>query len=174
MSVKAVILGFLRQGPLHGYELKRIIEQAMGDWTDIAFGSIYFALDRLLKDGCVTATEEIHNKRRPSKIVYTITDSGQQEYLRLLRELWMNLERKTNSIDIAVSFIRDLPQVEVSDYLTTRVGTLERTLSYLKIHEKETMDNPQVPPESRYIFSHARYQLEAELAWTKELLQGTH
>lgn len=38
--LKTVLLGFLREGPLHGYELKRIIEHAMGDWTDIAFAEI--------------------------------------------------------------------------------------------------------------------------------------
>ena len=172
MSVKMVLLGFLRQGPLHGYELKRIIERNMGDWTEIAFGSIYFALDRLAREGFVTPSEEAGENRRPSKIVYTITDSGREKYLRLLRESWQTMERKTSSVDIAVAFIRDLPRPEVCRYLDTRILSLGKALVYLKEHERETMENPYVPPESRYIFSHARYQLEAELAWTKELRAG--
>ena len=40
MSTRLVILGFLRRAPLYGYQIKRMIEQIMGDWTNIAFGSI--------------------------------------------------------------------------------------------------------------------------------------
>jgi DNA-binding PadR family transcriptional regulator len=44
MSTRLVILGLLRERSLHGYEIKHIIQDHMGDWTSIAFGSIYFAL----------------------------------------------------------------------------------------------------------------------------------
>lgn len=172
MSVKTVLLGFLREGPLCGYELKRIIERAMGDWTDIAFGSIYFALDRLAKDGFVSASTEKSESHRPSRIVYTITEQGRGEYLRLLRQLWQDESRHTNPIDIAVAFIRDLPPGETEGYLEARRVSLEHALAYLSKHEEETMNNPRVPPESRFIFSHARHQLEAELAWTRELLDA--
>ena len=47
MSVRLVLLGLLHERPLYGYEIKQIIEEHMGDWTSIAFGSIYFALDKL-------------------------------------------------------------------------------------------------------------------------------
>ena len=50
MSVRLVLLGLLLDGPKYGYELKHIIEDHMGDWTSIAFGSIYFALDKLSKE----------------------------------------------------------------------------------------------------------------------------
>ena len=50
-NAHVVILGLLRQKPLYGYELKQIIEEYMGDWTDIKFGSIYFALSRLNDEG---------------------------------------------------------------------------------------------------------------------------
>jgi len=53
MSVRLVILGLLCDRPLYGYEIKQIIEEHMGDWTSIAFGSIYFALDKLAEEGFV-------------------------------------------------------------------------------------------------------------------------
>jgi DNA-binding PadR family transcriptional regulator len=42
-----------RNRPLHGYELKHIVEQHMGDWTNIAFGSIFFALGKLAEEGYI-------------------------------------------------------------------------------------------------------------------------
>jgi hypothetical protein len=79
VSVKAVILGLLKSALLHGYEIKRIIEHEMGDWTDIAFGSIHFALDALAKDGFVLAEVEKSERRRQSRIVYRITGTGEEE-----------------------------------------------------------------------------------------------
>lgn len=170
MSVKAVILGILKRGPLHGYDLKRIIGQEMGDWTNIAFGSIYFALDSLAKDGFVTSETKESAERRPSRIVYTITDSGKNEYLRLLREIWQSDAREHSPVDIGIAFLRDLPRDEVKGFLAARILGMEKGLTYLRAHETETMAIPEVPDESRFIFSHARYRLEAELAWVREVL----
>jgi len=172
MSVKAVILGILRRGPLYGYELKRIIEQEMGDWTDIAFGSIYFALEGLAKEGFVTAETQESTSHRPSRIVYTITKTGEREYLRLLRELWQDTSRQTSPLDIGIAFLQDLPREEVRGYLEKRVEGLESSLEYLRRHEEETLAKPQVPEESRFIFSHARFRLEGELAWVREVLSS--
>ncbi|PKO14362.1 MAG: hypothetical protein CVU39_15105 [Chloroflexi bacterium HGW-Chloroflexi-10] len=53
MIVRLVILGLLRDRPLYGYEIKQVIEEHMSDWTSIAFGPIYFALDKLVEKGFV-------------------------------------------------------------------------------------------------------------------------
>lgn len=172
MLVKAVILGILKRGSLHGYDLKRIIEQEMGDWTDIAFGSIYFALDALARDGFVTGETLDSSGRRPSRKVYTINEKGKSEYLRLLRELWQYNSRQTSPLDIGIAFLHDLPCDEVQGYLSGRIKDLEYALSYLRVHEKETLSQAEVPPESRFIFSHSRYRLEAELLWIREVVAG--
>ena len=170
MSVKTVILGFLRYGPLHGYELKRRIEHDMGDWADIRFGSIYFALEKLTEEGFVTGETQESESNRPSRIVYTITDKGREEYLVLLRELWQDRTRTRHPLDVAIAFIRDLPEDEVRGYLRDRLAYLEQALAYVMQHEEETMAQPQVPRESRFIFSHTRYQLAAERDWTRAVL----
>jgi PadR family transcriptional regulator, regulatory protein PadR len=45
----------LRQQPLHGYGLVQHIQQASNDLLRVEEGSLYPALQRLLKAGCVTA-----------------------------------------------------------------------------------------------------------------------
>lgn len=46
----------LRRRPLYGYEIKQIIEEHMSDWTSIAVGSIYFAIDKLAEEGFIEKT----------------------------------------------------------------------------------------------------------------------
>ncbi|MGC9358039.1 MAG: PadR family transcriptional regulator, partial [Anaerolineae bacterium] len=121
MSTRLVILGLLRERPLHGYEIKHIIEDHMGDWTSIAFGSIYYALGKLEEDGFIeqVATEQEGN--RPSRNVYQITKEGRAEFLYLLRELWREPERQYFDFDFALFFAEALPREEMLTYLRGRV-----------------------------------------------------
>ncbi|MGB8213447.1 MAG: PadR family transcriptional regulator [Anaerolineales bacterium] len=171
MSTRLVILGLLRDQPLHGYEIKQIIEEHMGDWTSIAFGSIYFALGKLSEEGLIemVATEKQGN--RPSRSIYQITDAGRMEFLRLLREVWSGVEREYFAIDVGLAFMNALPPEEIQGYLRQRVAQLEGILQFLGSHEQEQMTQPDVPASAVAIFEHSRAHFTAELAWTKELLE---
>lgn len=49
------LLGVLREGPLHGYELKKRLRDFLGPWSSVSFGSLYPALARLEHQGAVRA-----------------------------------------------------------------------------------------------------------------------
>ena len=104
MSVRLVLLGLLHERPLYGYEIKQIIEEHMGDWTSIAFGSIYFALDKLSEEKLVEKVSVEQSGNRPSRIIYQITPTGEEEFLQLLRESWQNIEREYYEVDICLFF----------------------------------------------------------------------
>jgi DNA-binding PadR family transcriptional regulator len=174
MSTRLVILGFLRGQPLYGYEIKRMIEQIMGDWTNIAFGSIYFALKKLAEEGFVEKVGTEQEGGRPSRTVYRITDAGWEEFVRLLREVWDSVERQTFAFDIGLSFMSALPIEEVKGYLRKRVTHLEHILQYLEAHQAEELANTDHVPThlASTVFDHHRRHLQAELDWTRELLQN--
>jgi DNA-binding PadR family transcriptional regulator len=170
MSVRLVILGLLRDRPLYGYEIKQIIEEHMSDWTSIAFGSIYFALDKLAEEKFVEKVEVEQKGKRPSRSVYQITDTGRIEFLRLLRSTWSELEREYFRFDLGLAFMDSLPEKEVRAYLQKRITQLEQILTYLDEHQKEEMMREDVPARSKAIFEHSRVHLIAELAWSRDLL----
>ncbi|HEQ71821.1 MAG TPA: PadR family transcriptional regulator [Spirochaetia bacterium] len=170
MSVRLIILGFLQRKPLYGYELKHLIEHIMGDWTDIAFGSIYFALKKLTQEGFVEKKGTEQQAGRPSRIVYDITDAGRAEFLRLLHEVWKDVEQHNYRFDIGLSFMGALSSAEVRAYLEKRIAHLEETLRYLTAHQEEEFADAHVPKHlAGAVFSHHRMHLAAELAWTKDL-----
>jgi DNA-binding PadR family transcriptional regulator len=170
MTTRLVILGILRQQPLHGYEIKQIIEEHMGDWTSIAFGSIYFALAKLSEEGLIEKIGEERKGNRPSRSIYQITDTGRDEFTRLLREVWAEVERTYYSIDVGLFFLDALPRDEVRAYLEQRVKGLEQTMQYLDRHQGDQMSNPEVPKVAEAIFAHTRAHSAAELEWTRTLL----
>jgi DNA-binding PadR family transcriptional regulator len=172
MTVRLVLLGLLHERPLYGYEIKQIIEEHMGDWTSIAFGSIYFALDKLAEESFVEKIATEQTGGRPSRSVYQITQAGDAEFLRLLREGWQKVEQEYYEIDICLFFMERLSKAEIRNYLQSRLAILEESLKHLTIHEKEQLENPHVPIQAKAIFSHTRLHLQSELEWTREVLTG--
>lgn len=171
MTVRLVILGLLRERPLYGYEIKQIIEEHMSDWTSIAFGSIYFALDKLAEEKFVEKVEVEQQGKRPSRSVYQITEAGKEEFMRLLRESWQQFERQYFSLDICLFFLNNLPLDEVKNYLRIRRSALQTALRKVQSHRKEQLALPEVPRLAAAIFNHTLVHTQAELNWVTDLLQ---
>lgn len=172
MSVRLVILGLLREKPLYGYEIKQIIEEHMNDWTSIAFGSIYFALDKLTEEKFVEKIGVEQPGKRPSRSVYQITDSGRDEFLQLLRNGWNEVEREFFAIDICLFFLDSLPREEVIQYLQQRIQIYQATLTHLQEHRTEQMSRPEVPALARTIFDHSQAHIQTEFNWLTDLLEN--
>ena len=170
MSTRLVILGLLRDKPLYGYELKHIIEEHMGDWTNIAFGSIYFALGKLADEGFIEKVATEKEGKRPSRSVYQITAAGREEFLRLLREVWREVERHYYTLDIGLAFMEALPGEEVEGYLRDRVSQLEGVVQHVTAHRAEVLADAYVSRVVSAVFDHSLAHFEAELAWTRDVL----
>ncbi len=170
MSVHLVILGLLRERPLYGYEIKQVIEERMGDWASIAFGSIYFALDRLAEDSFVEKVSVEQVGKRPSRSVYQITQAGRERFMHLLRETWQQNDRQYYPIDICLFFIESLPIEEVKRHLRSRRTMLEQALVHIENHRAEELAMPYVPRVAAAIFDHTLFHTRAELAWVTDLL----
>jgi DNA-binding PadR family transcriptional regulator len=56
--IDLAILGLLTEQELHGYELKKRLGELLSSRASISFGSLYPALARLERQGCVKAVEE--------------------------------------------------------------------------------------------------------------------
>lgn len=52
--IELAILGILKEADLHGYELKKHLRKVMGPLSNVSFGSLYPALNRLERQGAVT------------------------------------------------------------------------------------------------------------------------
>ena len=78
------ILGFLDDGPLHGYELRRRITELDGPGARLSEGALYPALARLERAGLITRTARTGTSGRTRRTL-TITDAGRERLHELLR-----------------------------------------------------------------------------------------
>jgi transcriptional regulator len=74
-ALEMMILRTLRRQPLHGYALVQQIKHASDDLLQIEEGSLYPALQRLLKDELVSAQWGISPTNRRVRI-YKLTSKG--------------------------------------------------------------------------------------------------
>ncbi|MDQ3328746.1 MAG: PadR family transcriptional regulator [Chloroflexota bacterium] len=79
------ILGILSLGPMSGYEIKKTIENSLGNFWSESYGQIYPILRGLVADGLATSRTE-EQTGRPDRHVYTLTDAGRSELKRWLAE----------------------------------------------------------------------------------------
>ncbi len=52
--IELAILGLLKEGPMHGYDLRKRLKNDFGPLANISYGSLYPALERLEKAGAIT------------------------------------------------------------------------------------------------------------------------
>lgn len=86
MDTRTICLAVLSRNAASGYEIKKACEEgAFHHISEVGFGSIYPALNKLLKEGLVTVTDTPQD-RRPSKKVYRLTPAGRMALLDALSE----------------------------------------------------------------------------------------
>jgi len=74
-ALEMMILQSLRRQPMHGYALVQHIKQRSNDLLQVEEGSLYPALQRMLKDNLVKAEWEISPSNRKVR-TYRITPAG--------------------------------------------------------------------------------------------------
>jgi transcriptional regulator len=76
-ALEIMILQSLRLRPMHGYALVKHIQTLSNDLVRVEEGSLYPALQRMLKEGWVESETGVSAKGRPTRI-YRLTVEGIQ------------------------------------------------------------------------------------------------
>src|ERR1041385_5658852 len=97
-ALEIMILRLVQREPLHGYALVQRIQQASNNLLQVEEGSLYPALQRLLKDGLVDAEWGVSATNRRVRI-YHITRAGTKH---LATEI-SSFERMLDGINLVLS-----------------------------------------------------------------------
>ena len=100
-ALEIMILRSLHRKPMHGYALVKHIKQVSDNLLQIEEGSLYPALQRLLRVGLLESEEGISAKGRPTRI-YRVTPAG----LRHLEKEMQSFEKMYAGIARVLAFSR--------------------------------------------------------------------
>src|ERR1700757_1119332 len=89
-EVRLAILSLLSDGPKHGYQLMKELEERSGGLYRASAGSVYPTLQLLEDEGLIVA--ELHDGKR----AYSLTDAGRAELARdpeTVKRIWERAEQ---------------------------------------------------------------------------------
>jgi len=171
-ATRLLILGvLLRRPPIHGYDVRRELEMwGAEQWANIAYGSIYSALNKMAEEGLVEAVSTGENSKHVARTEYAITEKGRQEYELLLRSFWWEFKPAIDPFQVALTFMDSLPRDELLAALRHRAGMLRTIIESSEFVNRNKLSNPQTPrhiaENIRLGFAHA----ETELHWIEEVI----
>jgi DNA-binding PadR family transcriptional regulator len=168
--LELAILGFLNEGPLHGYQLRRRIAQLTGHTRPVSDGSLYPAINRLVRAGLLDRRAG-PGTSAAQRYVLSLTDTGRTELLRRLREPADHEISDSARYFVILTFLSTLPDVaDRSAVLRRRLEFLEQPTSFFydgdNLLRAEDVDDPY----RRGVLLIARATSNAELAWIREVL----
>ena len=92
MSLKYAILSLLAHDPLTGYELMKLFDGSVGYFWHATHPQIYKELARLERAGQI-AHRSVEQRGRPTKKIYSLSDSGRAELLE-----WLHVPARTQRV----------------------------------------------------------------------------
>ena len=127
MEKELLILGVIRQQPLHGYRLWELLS-AVPMGVRLRRSNAYRILDSLQERGHVSQTVE-QEGNRPERRVYEITKSGEEAFQRLLRKSLRNDGRADLPNAVALNYLDVLDRDEALALLRERFESVESRVS---------------------------------------------
>lgn len=171
MSTRVLLLGVLslNRKPMHGYEIKKTLKEwAVGEFTDVSYGSIYYNLEEMERDGLVES-KVVKNSKRPERKLYSITKKGEAEFITLLRKIYFEVENEKIlfPFDVGVCFMPVLSKKEIMEALDKRIKFIQQQLKE-HYNVRKGLEG-KIPFFALTILDHHLLHFEAEKRWLKNL-----
>jgi DNA-binding PadR family transcriptional regulator len=161
---RLLVLWLLSEQPLHGYRIKKILDDdALRFWFPVEYASIYGVLRTLVRVGYVQSVAVEREGGRPERTRYAITPEGRQHLSELLERAWHDLPSAGDPLGLALAARSDLAdERRIPGLLAERRDALRERLDRLDAQARSAPAAEMVDRQ--------RALAEAELRWTEDLL----
>jgi DNA-binding PadR family transcriptional regulator len=127
-----VILGLLVEGPQHGYEIMRRIEQMnLRQWARIGDATIYSVLGRLERAGALSVSSQ-QRGMRPARNVFALTPQGRRRLREGVAELLGSAQSVYSDRVVGLAFSWALPAADANRALRETREAIQRAVTRLK------------------------------------------
>ncbi|MEU1786387.1 PadR family transcriptional regulator [Streptomyces sparsogenes] len=173
-AIRLLVLGAVRQhGRAHGYQVRNDLEfWGAHEWSNAKPGSIYHALKQMAKQGLLLAHDIAPSTvGGPPRTEYELTDRGEEEYFRLLRDSLVRHDQKIDELTAGVGFLVDLPRAEAISLLKERVAALEKWRAEVTEHWVAPQETPDAWGHIGEIMRFWVHSADSGVEWTRGLIE---
>jgi len=123
------ILALLREEPMHPYQMQQLLrERHKDEILVLKRGSLYHAINRLLRAKLIAVVSSARHGRRPERTTYRICTAGRQQLVHSLRQMISVPRREPNDFLASMSFVIYLTPSVAATKLTERALHLEQEI----------------------------------------------
>jgi PadR family transcriptional regulator, regulatory protein AphA len=175
LDIMYAILGFLSWRPFTGYEIKKMLADAVGFHWSGNNNQIYTALVQLRREGLAQSETE-YQERLPARKIYSITPAGKKALNKWVRTPPEPLPlRKPFLVQLAWSASLETAELEELLNRYEHEVDMQRIMLQEKIRRGDIV-NPARTPREKFIWEMtARNYIrcyETELEWVRQLRRG--
>ena len=167
MKIEITILGLLMEGNLYGYEIKKKIVERLGEYVDIKFGSIYYAIKKAVENEWVKRVGTEKDGGNPERYIYQILPAGRKYYKKILKQ-YFDQTMIHFDIDIVLMFLNTLDDEQKDVFIEERKELLKNKLSEIK-EKIEVEEKKKGQERNLHLYTYLENHLKAELNWIKSL-----
>jgi len=164
-----MFLGLLQEGPKHGYEIKKEINNVVSQFTGITLKSVYYPLKKLEEKGMVSRSVG-RAGRRPEKYIYRVTKKGKEEFAKLLNKNFLVIQRPYLNIDLSLYFLQYGNPKIVKRRLENRLNGLRGIKTWAENREK-TLQKEKALYHMIAITEHSLETVKYEIRFTERLIK---
>jgi DNA-binding PadR family transcriptional regulator len=170
--LELAVLGLLHESPMHGYELRKRLNAALGVFRALSYGTLYPCLRGLLDQGLISEASGIQHPAATSgskraRIVYELTADGKEHFQELVKEAGPTAwEDDTFDVHFAF-FARTEAEVRLR-ILEGRRSRLEERLA--NIRTSSAKNRERFDTYTAALERHGLDSAEREVRWLNELI----
>ncbi|WP_184472739.1 PadR family transcriptional regulator [Rhizobium esperanzae] len=167
--IALAVLAMLMEEPLHPYRMQRLIkERGKAEVINVTQrASLYQTIQRLEREGLITAQKTVRDDKRPERTVYEISAKGREISLEWMRTILSTLTQEYPEFPAAISFLPLLTPDDVARQLKLRAKALEAELHRID----EVLQEAQVVPRLFLLeMEYLRALHAAELSWVNGIV----
>jgi DNA-binding PadR family transcriptional regulator len=168
--IALAILAMLYEAPMHPYRMQRLIkERGKDEVINVTQrASLYQTIQRLGREGLISAQQTIRDDKRPERTVYEITEKGRVIVVQWMREILSKPAMEYPEFPAAISFLPLLSPQDALHQLELRAKAIEAELQRTGDLLKQAQAVPRLfLLEAEYV----RAVQATELSWVKAVLE---
>lgn len=163
MYVDILLLAELTTGPKHGYEIKKNIQNRLGENFELNHNMLYPTLRRFENMGAIR--KKIHKQvGKPNRNMYDITETGEEIFYEMLREFPKKIATNNTEFLVRIALFEKLDYEARKEILTTRQNVLQEQLTAI-----QSLD--VVSPFITEVVEFTKSRIEHELNWIISLMK---
>ena len=164
-TIDLIVLGMLKKEPMSAYDIQKLVEyRNISKWVKISTPSIYKITVQLEKKGFVKGSI-VKEGKMPEKVIYSLTDAGQEEFEKLMLEIAAKPIRIFLDFNAVIVNLDSLSSENRKQCIERIEENIKELKSYLEqnIHEKENL--PEIPATGMAVLRQQFVLAEAIEKW---------